>query len=143
MSDRKNILKIRREIRLEAAKASLLHSAIEAIIVSIIVFYLLSSFSFSFTIYEYSFSSEVLFDVMTLSAIFSSFFFIFNFIFSFLRRDIRKFETYNSEVNEMLRTAIQSANSKREDKMASALYSDTIDNIKSTSPVRFVNKGRL
>lgn len=147
----KDIKKAIKEIKREALKASIIHGIVESCIILIILLLGFSHFSPGWIpewsinlnkILKFSGQDLVLTGKIIIALSLSLLFFIVNVGISYRRSTVERFESFNPEIKEALRTARDISEDDEDHIMARNLYKDVLERLESTSSEGFIRLKR-
>ncbi|MFB6284732.1 MAG: hypothetical protein ABEK59_12530 [Halobacteria archaeon] len=133
-----------KEVKREGLKAGLVHASIESAILLIGLVVVISKADPSFIPDGSIAVSGVAVSKGSLVAVGVSFvFFILDVFWIYRRNTVKKFEEFNPEIQEVLRTARDTAKDDIDNPIAQRLYDETIEKLKNSSSAGFISIKRI
>jgi hypothetical protein len=143
MTGAEELLQAEKEIRREGAKAAFLHSAIETTLVFVAVFLVIDSSSPSWLPATVGTDAVTVPGSAVAAVVAGVVFFAVDAVLVYRSRTVEYFEEANPQVEEALRTARDAARRNEETEMAERLYSDVLEELRTTSSEGFVSVRRI
>jgi len=143
MTEPEEILKAEKEIRREGAKAAFLHASIETTLVFVAVFFVVDSSNAPWVPESVGTDAAAVPGSAAVALAVAVVFFAVDAALVYRSRTVEYFEEANPQVKEALRTARDAAKRGDETEVASRLYNDVLEELRTTSSEGFVSVRRI
>jgi len=143
MTSAEEVLEAEKEIRREGAKAAFLHAAIETTLLFIAVFFVVDSSNPAWLPESVGTEAVSVPVSAVVALVVGVAFFGVDAFFVYRSRTVEYFEEANPQVKEALRTARDAAKRDERNEMATRLYGDVLEELRTTSSEGFVDVRRI